>query len=169
MLTISPGVAMAHQWIQGPSESMDEVDRRLFFKLRNRLWDYEPLRASGAELALEVVHGVAEISGRVRTTAQKLLVTAFLRRIEGVRGVENNLVSDPEVVREVALGLARDRELAPCTLQVDSQLGNVRLVGAVPSRTAADRAVEIAQGLGIAYAVESHLEVTEQPAAAQTT
>lgn len=160
---------MAHQWIQGPSESMDEDDRRLFFKIRNRLWDYEPLRASGAELAVEVTHGVAHISGRARTSAQKQLITAFLLHLDGVRGVENTVVADPEVARDVAFALSRDREIAPCTIQVDSQLGNVRLDGSVPSEATAERAVEIARGLGIAHSVASRLVVRGVTVGPQTT
>src|SRR3712207_5780150 len=116
---------MAHQWIQGPPVAADESDRRLFFKVRNTLWDYEPLRASGAQLAIDVEHQIVFVSGRVRSVAQKQVINALLGRIEGVRGVENGIVADPEIARDVALALARDTELASHVIQVVSQLGEV--------------------------------------------
>jgi osmotically-inducible protein OsmY len=157
---------MAHQWIQGPPDAADETDRRLFFKLRNALWDYEPLRASGAQLTLDVSHQVVQVSGRVRSVAQKQLIDALVGRIEGVREVQNQLVADPEIARDVALALARDSELASHVIQVVSQLGEVTLYGSVPSETLRDRAIEIAAGLGVVRSVESGLVVAQTPVGA---
>ena len=157
---------MAHQWIQGPPVAADETDRRLFFKARNELWDYEPLRASGAQLTIDVSHQVVQVSGRVRSVAQKQLIDALLGRIEGVRGVENLLVADPEIARDVALALSRDGELAPHVIQVVSQLGEVTLLGTVPSETLKERAIEIAAGLGVVRTVENGLTVALTPVGA---
>lgn len=150
---------MAHQWIQGPPTGADETDRRLFFKVRNALWDYEPLRASGAQLAMDVEHQVVRVTGRVRSIAQKQLIDALLMRVEGVRGVRNGVVSDPEVARDVALALARDPDLAPQVLQVYCELGAVTLFGDVPSQTVAQRALAITEGLGVVHSVESALHI----------
>lgn len=154
---------MAHQWIQGPPVAADETDRRLFFKVRNALWDYEPLRASGAQLTIDMDHQTVQVSGRVRSVAQKQLVDALVRRIEGIRAVDNRLVADPEVARDVALALARDSELASHVIQVVSQLGEVTLLGSVPSEGLAKRAVEIAAGLGVVRSVESGLTIGQAP------
>jgi osmotically-inducible protein OsmY len=157
---------MAHQWIQGPPVAADETDRRLFFKVRNSLWDYEPLRASGAQLAIDVEHQIVQVSGRVRSVVQKQLIDALLRRVEGVRGVENGIVADPEIARDVALALARDSELAEHVIQVVSQLGEVTLLGTVPSDTLERRAIEIAAGLGVVHSVQSELAIQQAPVAA---
>jgi osmotically-inducible protein OsmY len=157
---------MAHQWIQGPPVAADETDRRLFFKVRNVLWDYEPLRASGAQLAIDVQHQIVQVNGRVRSVAQKQLVDALVRRVDGVRGVENGIVADPEIARDVALALARDPELAAHVIQVVSQLGEVTLIGAVPNDRLEQRAVEIAAGLGIVHSVQSGLAIQPTPVGA---
>jgi osmotically-inducible protein OsmY len=154
---------MAHQWIQGPPVAADETDRRLFFKVRNTLWDYEPLRASGAQLAVDVEHQVVLVSGRVRSTAQKQLIDALLSRVEGVRGVDNRIVADPEIARDVALALSRDPDLAPQVLQVVSQLGEVTLFGTLPSAALVQRAIEIAAGLGTVHSVQSGIAVSADP------
>lgn len=150
---------MAHQWIPGPPTAAEEADRRLFFKVRNTLWDYEPLRASGAQLSIELHQGVVHVTGRVRSSSQKMLITALLQQMSGVHGVENLVVADPEVAQNVALKLATDAELAPYTLFVDSQLGSVTLDGELPSAGLADRAVSLASSLGIVLDVRSHIAV----------
>jgi osmotically-inducible protein OsmY len=157
---------MAHQWIQGPPVAADETDRRLFFKVRNALWDYEPLRASGAQLAVDVEHQTVQVSGRVRSVAQKQLIDALLGRVEGVRGVDNRIVSDPEIARDVALALSRDGELAAHVIQVVSQLGEVGLFGTVPSAALEQRAIEIASGLGTVHSVQSGIVVSADPVGA---
>jgi osmotically-inducible protein OsmY len=157
---------MAHQWIQGPPDAADEADRRLFFKVRNALWDYEPLRASGAQLTVDVAARIVQVSGRVRSVAQKQLIDALVGRVDGVRGVENRLVADPEIARDVALALARDTDLAPHVIQVISQLGEVTLYGTVPSETLRERAITIAAGLGVVHSVESGLAIAQTPVGA---
>ena len=154
---------MAHQWIQGPPVAADETDRRLFFKVRNALWDYEPLRASGAQLTLDVEHQTVQVSGRVRSVAQKQLVNALVRRVEGVRAVDNRIVADPEIARDVALALARDGDLAEHVIQVVSQLGEVTLLGTVPTENLARRAIEITSGLGTVHSVHSGLLIGQAP------
>ncbi|MFN0070274.1 MAG: BON domain-containing protein [Chloroflexota bacterium] len=157
---------MAHQWIQGPPVAADEADRRLFFKVRNALWDYEPLRASGAQLTIDVEHQTVHVSGRVRSTAQKQLISALLGRLPGVLGVHNGIVADPEVARDVALALARDPAIAPHVIQVNSELGQVTLFGSVPSDSLAERAIEIAHNLGVVHSVQSGLLITQAPVGA---
>jgi osmotically-inducible protein OsmY len=157
---------MAHQWIQGPPDAADEADRRLFFKVRNALWDYEPLRASGAQLTVDVASRIVQVSGRVRSVAQKQLIDALVRRVDGVRRVDNRLVADPEIARDVALALARDKELAPHVIQVISQLGEVTLYGTVPSERLRERAIAIAAGLGVVHSVESELSIAQTPVGA---
>lgn len=150
---------MAQQWIEGPAESLDETDRRIFFTVRKVLWNYEPLRASGAQIAVDVVHGTSHVSGRVRSRAHKEIVTHLLRATRGVVDVENAIVSDPEVVRAVADALASDPETAAWVVQVESRLGATTLSGAVPSDRVASRAVELASQVPLVTDVESHLVV----------
>jgi osmotically-inducible protein OsmY len=157
---------MAHQWIQGPPAAADETDRRLFFKVRNALWDYEPLRASGAQLAVDVENQVVYVSGRVRSWAQKQLIEALLFRVEGVRAVHNQIVADPEIARDVALALAQDSDLASQAIQVISQLGEVTLLGTVPNDALARRAIEIAASLGVVHSVDSALAIGDVAVAA---
>ena len=136
---------MADQFAAAPATFERESDKRLFMELRRVLWDYEPLRATRPRLDLDVTHGTARLSGRVRTLAMKQIAGYLCRRVEGVGAVRNELISDTEVQRQVADALAVDDELGPLCLRVDARDGVATLSGDLPSPEFEERALQAAR------------------------
>ena len=136
---------MAEQLVTPPARFAREGDRRLFDEVRGRLLDYEPLRATQPRLELDVTGGNVRIAGRVRTLAMKEIVGYLCQRVAGGGVVQNDLISDTEVVRQVADALLADAELAPLCLRVDARDGVATLSGDLPRPELEARAVEAAR------------------------
>ena len=150
---------MAEQLLAQPGSFERESDRRTFLAIRRRLWEYEALRATRPELELEVRHGTVRLRGRVRTLAMKEIAGYLLAREEGVDLVQNDLVSDTEVIRDVADALALDEQLAPLCLVVDARAGIVTLSGELPEPELEQRAVDVAAAVPTVVSVLSNLQV----------
>jgi osmotically-inducible protein OsmY len=150
---------LAEQLVAAPEHFEREEDKRLFLSVRRELWEYEPLRASRPTLELEVRHGTVRLGGRVRTLAMKEIVGYICQRLDGVGVVRNELISDTEVVRNVADALAIDEALGPLCLIVDVRGGVVTLSGDLPDSALERRAVEAALGALGALDVVSNLVV----------
>lgn len=134
-------------------------EKKLYMQVRRKLWEYEPLRASHAEMMIEVDGDRVRLSGRVRTLPQKLIAGLLASRIEGVGSLENHLVADPEVTRDVADRLARDPRTAPYVIQVESRHGTAILRGDVPDTATRQAAVQVASGAESVVAVRSELQI----------
>jgi osmotically-inducible protein OsmY len=130
--------------VQAPGKELKSEEKKLFARVRQTLWDYEPLRASHADIVIGIRGRSVRLSGRVRTATHKVLAEVLVRRLEGVDEVSNALVSDPEVVRDVADALAADPRTAPYVIRVDSRHGAVTLQGEVPDAATAQAAVDVA-------------------------
>jgi osmotically-inducible protein OsmY len=150
---------LAEVLLAQPGSFERESDRRIFLSLRKRLWEYEALRATRPELDLEVRHGAVRLRGRVRTLAMKEIAGYLLAREEGVGTVQNELISDTEVIRDVADALALDEQLAPLCLVVDARAGIVTLSGELPEPALEQRAVDVAAAVPSAVSVISNLVV----------
>jgi osmotically-inducible protein OsmY len=159
---------LAEQLVAAPEHFEREDDKRLFLNVRSELWEYEPLRASRPVIELEVHHGTVRIGGRVRTLAMKEIVGYICQRIDGVGVVRNELVSDTEVMRNVADALALDDALGPLCLIVDVRGGVVTLTGDLPDAALEQRALNAAQAAPGVLDVISDLVVRrpERPATA---
>ena len=118
--------------VRAPSRELRKDDKKLYTRVRRVLWDYEPLRASHAEIFIDIEPDGVQLRGRVRTLPQKIIAEMLVQRISGVGAVTNALIADPEVVRAVADALAQDDRTAPYVLRVDSRHGIVTLLGEVP-------------------------------------
>jgi osmotically-inducible protein OsmY len=134
---------MAQAWVNIDTLAA-EADRELAVNIRKVLLDYEPIRATRPPLEIDVQEGRVHLQGRMRTLAMKEIAEYKIMRLEGVRAVRNDVLTDPEVVRRVTDALASDAGLGPLCIQVDARYGNVVLAGRIPSGTAADRAMQIA-------------------------
>ena len=134
-------------------------ERKLYARVRQTLWDYEPLRASHAEVVIGIPGHYVLMSGRVRTLAQKSVAAALVARLPEVGGVSNELVADAEVVRSVADALARDSRTAPYVLQVSVTHGLVSLTGDVPDEATRLAAMEVAAAAPLVDAVRDRLAV----------
>ncbi|MBI4494102.1 MAG: BON domain-containing protein [Chloroflexi bacterium] len=145
-----------------------EADRRTRERVRKVLWKHEPLRASDSSIQLQVERGIVRLSGRVRVQALKQIAAYLARSVEGVQGVQNDLVSDSEVVRAVADALAADPLTRPHVLRVDASLGQVRLAGIAPSLEVERRALEVARAVPLALDAVSAIEIDPQAASQPT-
>jgi osmotically-inducible protein OsmY len=127
--------------------------------VRRGLWDYEPLRASHAEIFIDVEGDQVRLRGRVRTMPQKLIAAGLAERMPEVGSVTNDLIADPEVVRAVADALAMDERTAAYVVRVDSRHGLVTLRGEVPSQSIQDAASQIAGEVPIVASVRNQLTI----------
>src|SRR3977135_1790835 len=133
--------------IRAPARDLERAEKKLYTRVRRVLWEYEPLRASHAEIDIALAGGRVVLRGRVRTMPQKLIAKVLLERMTDGDDVINELISDPEVVRAVADALAQDERTAAYVIRVDSRHGVVVLRGEVPSEATQQAALEIALGV----------------------
>jgi osmotically-inducible protein OsmY len=150
---------MAEHFVAAPATFAREGDKRLFMELRRVLWDYEPLRSTRPRVDLDVTHGTVRLNGRVRTLAMKEIVGYMVRRTEGVGVLRNDLISDTEVVQQVADVLARDPDLGPLCIRVDVREGVATLTGELPDAALEERAIQMARTAPGAADVVSELVV----------
>jgi osmotically-inducible protein OsmY len=145
--------------VRAPGRDLHKQDKKLYTRVRRVLWDYEPLRASHAEVFIDVDRGAVTLRGRVRTLPQKIIAEMLVRRTSDVDSVTNALVADPEVIRAVADALAQDERTAPYVLQVDSRHGIVVLRGEVPTAAVQDAAADIAAQVPLVSSVRNQLTI----------
>jgi osmotically-inducible protein OsmY len=143
--------------VRAPDRTLERGEKKLYSRVRRVLWDYEPLRASHADIFIEVDGELVRLRGRVRTMPQKLIAQVLVERMTDVGAITNELIADPEVVRAVADALAQDERTAPYVLRVESRHGIVTLRGEVPNETIRDRAIEIAINVPVVNSVRSQL------------
>jgi osmotically-inducible protein OsmY len=149
--------------IRAPARELERAEKKLYTRVRRVLWDYEPLRASHAEIDIAVAGGRVVLRGRVRTLPQKLIARVLVERMTDVGEVTNELVADPEVVRAVADALAQDERTAAYVIRVDSRHGVVVLRGEVPSDAVVQAAIEIAATVPLVSSVRNALAVGGDP------
>lgn len=130
--------------VRAPDRDLERAERRIYTRVRRVLWDYEPLRASHAEIFIDVAGNTVTLRGRVRTLPQKIIAAALVERMTEVASVTNELISDPEVVRLVADALAQDVRTAPYVIRVDARHGIVTLRGEVPNEATQQAAADLA-------------------------
>ncbi len=124
-------------------------DATLRAKVEERLYRYDPLRVNFHLIQVETRDGRVILSGVVPSTAMKRMAETLARSTPGVREVQNELVSDPEIEAELGLRLAGDPDLSPPRARVlaTSVQGDVTLAGWVPDEAARQRAEEIARSI----------------------
>src|SRR5438132_869362 len=105
--------------VRAPERDLAKHEKKLYTRVRRVLWDYEPLRASHAEIFIDIHDDAVRLRGRVRTLPQKLIAQALVERMTDVGSITNELTADPEVVRAVADSLAEDERTAAYVIRVD--------------------------------------------------
>jgi osmotically-inducible protein OsmY len=143
--------------VRAPDRTLERSEKKLYSRVRRVLWDYEPLRASHAEIDIDVNHDLVRLRGRVRTMPQKLIAQVLVERMTDVGAVTNELIADPDVVRAVADALAQDERTAPYVPRVDSRHGIVTLRGEVPNEAIRAAAIDIAMHVPLVNSVRSQL------------
>jgi osmotically-inducible protein OsmY len=142
------------------------VDRRTRLDVERVLREYEPLRASRAPISAEVSAGRVRLTGRARTEALRIIAGYIVSFVDGVEAIDNDVVSDDQVIRAVADALAADPLTAPHVLQVNCRYGTVRLIGEVTSPEAEGRAREIAAAIPTVDEVRSEVAIVRPRQAA---
>jgi osmotically-inducible protein OsmY len=145
--------------VRAPSRELQKHEKKLYTRVRRVLWDYEPLRASHAEIFIDVQATGVQLRGRVRTLPQKIIAEMLVKRMSDVGTVTNMLIADPEVVRAVADDLSVDERTAPYVIRIDSRHGVVTLRGEVPSEAVQNAAIEIAARVPLVGSVRTQLVV----------
>jgi osmotically-inducible protein OsmY len=145
--------------VRAPERELQKHEKKLYTRVRRVLWDYEPLRASHAEIFIDIDHQTVRLRGRVRTLPQKLIAEALVRRLTDVDSVANELIADPEVVRAVADALAQDERIAAYVPRVDARHGIVTLRGELPTEDLHAVAVEVASRVPLVSSVRNQLAV----------
>ncbi len=156
-------------WIvRAPAGQLERAEKKLYSRVRRVLWEYEPLRASHAEIDIGVAGRIVHLRGRVRTLPQKLIAEVLVKRMTDVDAVLNELTADPEVVRAVADALAQDERSAAYVIRVESRHGVVVLRGEVPSAAVQQAAIDIAATVLLVGSVRNALDIggETQPAVA---
>jgi osmotically-inducible protein OsmY len=145
--------------VRAPDRNLARAEKKLYTRIRRVLWDYEPLRASHAEIFIHVEGDGARLTGRVRTMPQKIIAEVLVKRVPDVGAVVNELIADPEVVRAVADALAQDERTAAYVIRVDSRHGIVTLRGEVPSEAVQQAALDVAARVPLVSSVRNQLSI----------
>ena len=148
--------------VRAPDRKLAQAEKKVYSRVRRVLWDYEPLRASHAEIFIDVDGQNVRLRGRVRTLPQKLIAEGLIERMVDVGAVANELIADPDVVRAVADALAQDDRTAAYVLRVDARHGLVILRGEVPSEAVQQAAIDIASSVPIVNSVRNQLTIGGQ-------
>jgi len=156
--------------VRAPDRALERAEKKTYTRVRRVLWDYEPLRASHAEIFIDVDGDHVRLRGRARTLPQKLIASMLVERMTDVGSVSNELIADPDVVRAVADALAQDERTAAYVIRVDARHGVVTLRGAVASETVQAAALQIAAAVPIVNSVRNQLTIggEARPAVALT-
>lgn len=101
--------------------------------IHDALQRYDPIRSSDSPIHVATVNGIVTLTGIVRSRTMKVMAETLTRRVVGVTGVENQLLTDTDIENAIALELAANRRLrqAGGAIQVKSILGTVYLSGDV--------------------------------------
>jgi osmotically-inducible protein OsmY len=109
---------------------------RLREEIEARLWGYEPLRALGNLLEVDLRgDGTVKLAGPVPTRVIKDGVLRTVRETPGVAHVEDGIIPDPDLEVAVARALASDERTAailPGQISIRSHNGAITLIGQIP-------------------------------------
>ncbi|MEJ2557524.1 MAG: BON domain-containing protein [Anaerolineae bacterium] len=122
---------------------------------------YSPLRTSRAEITVAVDDGQVTLSGYVPSGSIKRMAGILAGSVQGVNGIVNDLLADPDLERSVAMALAANSRTRLWPIRVRAELGNVQLQGQVPDEDAAQVALEVARQVQGPRRIFSALEVSK--------
>lgn len=122
---------------------------------------YSPLRTSRAEITITVDDGQVTLSGYAPSGSIKRMAGILAGGVDGVNGIVNDILADPDLERAVAMALAADSRTRLWPIRVRAELGHVQLQGQVPDQDAAQVAMEVARKVQGPRQIFSALEVSE--------
>jgi osmotically-inducible protein OsmY len=122
---------------------------------------YSPLRTSRAEITVSVDGGQVTLSGYAPSGSIKRIAGILAGSVQGVNGIVNDILADPDLERSVAMALAADSRTRLWPIRVRAELGYVQLQGQVPGEDAAQVAMEVARKVQGPRQIFSALEIGE--------
>ncbi len=102
-----------------------DADAELVHRAENAVHSYEPLRSVDNIVLVDAEEGAVRLWGIVRTTSLRTLAEELVRKVPGVKEVENLLFSDDEVTIAVGNRLGSDARTRSQPILVHSRAGVV--------------------------------------------
>lgn len=141
--------------------AVTERDQEILAEVRDRLYDWSPLRESGAPIGIEVDNGVVTLRGWVMSRSQKRAAERLASEVPGVTEVRNELFSDDELILAVAAALAADERTAHDFpgVHIGAYMGRITLTGHVASQEESEIAEDVAARVPGVRSVDNRLVV----------
>ena len=116
---------------QGHNES-NEADADLAHELDNALWKEPTLRAMDYNnIEIRVRNGIVGLHGHVVSRTNRDLVEEAIRSVDGIAGIKNHLITDDQLLSEVATALGSLEYSYGCKFFTGVSHGIVMLSGTV--------------------------------------
>lgn len=139
-------------------------DSELREDVRRAIEQYARMRVDMSGISIQAVDGDIWLRGFVSSELNRRLVEDLSRHVEGVIGLHNRLVTDPDLAASIAAALARDPATSSERIGVYSALGRVSLRGAVRSPVAREAAGRITESGTGAREITNDLRVDSSAA-----
>jgi osmotically-inducible protein OsmY len=113
-------------------EQVVRPDMDILADIWDELWKQDTIRFLDIDsLSLNVKDGEVFMNGHLVGEANLPLIDRIARSTRGVTAVHNNLVTDLDLIIQVAWALGQDKRTRPCILRVEASHGWIRLRGHV--------------------------------------
>lgn len=109
-----------------------KTDAAIKGSIDRALWKDDVLRAiESYEVEVQVKNGIVYLSGHIVSTTSQSRIQNAIRAIPGLLGIQNNLILDDELTREVAIALGALEHTYGCKFFTGASHGVVSLNGIV--------------------------------------
>lgn len=173
-----PGVTRVNNEIQVKSSYPEHSDGWIALKIRSRL--LVKANVSAANTKVDVKDGVVTLTGTARSAAQKELTEAYVKDIENVKSVRNEIVikespdatastdndrtvgetiDDASITSQVKYSLLSHRSTSAIKTKVDTNNGVVILTGEARSEEEKALATKLAEGVKGVKSVNNNMTV----------
>ncbi|MDH7485686.1 MAG: BON domain-containing protein [Anaerolineae bacterium] len=144
-------------------EQAKGADSGLQAKVHQAILSFDPLRMFSHAMSVQVNDGRVQLLGTVRTPMMKRMAEELARKVPGIQGVQNNLLTDTELQLQVAQRLAADPRTRLLTDEVTVRgfLGTIYLQGSVDSAARREIAAKVAGEVPGVRQVINELSVRE--------
>jgi hyperosmotically inducible protein len=144
-------------------------DKMLVGKVKSAL--ISDKTADADEINVESYKGVVQLNGFVDNAKEKAQAEAVAKAVDGVKGVENNLmikqdsqttggaIDDSTITSKVKAALIDDESTKAGDIKVETRGGVVQLSGFVSNQAQKDAATKVAQGVTGVKAVNNGLGI----------
>jgi osmotically-inducible protein OsmY len=167
-----PGVVTVVDKIKVESEPAEHSDSWIALKIRTQLLIHA--NVSATETKVDVADGVVTLTGTVDNAAQKDLTEAYVKDVEGVKSVNNELVvkspaenehtvsetiDDASITSQVKFALLSHHSTSALKTKVTTKNGIVMITGEADSDAEKDLVSKLAGGVRGVQSVENDMTV----------